>query len=301
MGLVVGSFLNVCISRLPRQESIIQPRSRCPSCHHPIRWRDNIPLVSWILLRGHCRDCGGRISARYPLVELATALWFALQAARLYTVILFYSTDQSLTGSSNAVFAICANLSIAVAGVFLIGLIFTDWQTGLLPNSLTWPGIFVGLLFVCVQAILLGPGEGQILLTPNSPKLTSAGATADPGNVFMTGPEALIMGRVAAVAGAALLLFAIRKLYKLLRHREGMGVGDIKLLAMITAFLGFWPAMLSLFLGAVGASLFGLYGTMRGHLDRSSKLPFGSFLGAGALLAAQVGDRLLDAYFRLLR
>lgn len=231
---------------------------------------------------------------------MATAVWFAIQAAHLYRVIWFYSADFPQAGSSNGAFAVIANLATTVAGALSVGLIVMDWETGLLPNAFTLSGVFAGLLFLCTQAIFLAPGEGQILLTPNSPKLTSVGATTDPGNIFMTGPEALILGRIAAVVGAVVLLLLVRRLYRLVRHRQGMGLGDVKFLAMITAFLGFWPAMLSLFFGVVGASLFGLFGLARGRLDRSSRLPFGSFLGIGALLTAQVGDRILEAYFRLL-
>ncbi|MDE1175413.1 MAG: prepilin peptidase [Edaphobacter sp.] len=301
LGLIFGSFLNVCISRLPGHESIVKPSSRCPHCHASIRWYDNIPLLSWILLRGKCRDCGQPISARYPLVELLTAIWFTIQAARLHTVIHFYFSPGTNGGSSYSAFAIIANLGVTIAGFLLIGLIFMDWETGLLPDSFTLTGVFLGLLLICTQAIFLAPGQDQILLTQNSPKLTSVGATADTGNLFMTGPEALILGRVLAACGAAILMLLIRQTYRAIRHREGMGLGDVKLLAMITAFLGFWPGMLSLFFGVLGASIYGIFQLARGRAGTSSKLAFGSFLAAGALIAAQVGDRIIDAYSQLLR
>jgi len=300
-GLIIGSFLNVCISRLPKHESIIQPGSHCPNCKTPIRWTDNIPLLSWLLLRGRCRKCKQAISPRYPIVESLTGVWFAIQASHLYNVVHFYFVAPTRDSSSSSAFAIIANISVTIAGVFLIGLLFMDWETGLLPDSFTITGSILGILLVCAQAVFLGPAEGQILLTRHSPKLTSAGATTDAGNVFMTGPEAMVLGRVFAVFGAALLLLLIRKTYKTLRHRDGMGFGDVKLLAMIVAFLGFWPGMLSLFLGVLGAAAYGLLKIARGQAEKSSKLAFGSFLAIGGLVTAQIGDRIIEAYTQLLR
>jgi len=300
VGLLFGSFLNVCISRLPRHESIVRPGSHCPKCKAPVRWYDNIPVISWLWLHGRCRDCEQPISPRYPFVELATAVWFAIQAARLYTVLMFYFSDSGHGSLSDAAFAIVANVGITVIGFFLIGLILMDWETGLLPDSLTLTGIATGLFFICIQAIFLGPNEGQVRLTHNSIKLSSPGGVTDSGNVFLTGPEALVGGRMLAICGVSLLLLAIRWLYRSLRHREGMGLGDVKLLAMIAAFLGFWPAILSLFLGVLGASIYAIFQLLRGRAGPSSKLAFGSFLGAAGLIVAQVGDRIIDAYSQLL-
>jgi leader peptidase (prepilin peptidase)/N-methyltransferase len=301
LGLIFGSFLNVCISRLPKHESVVHPRSRCPHCQHPIRWFDNIPLVSWVLLRGRCRDCQQPIPSRYPLVELACGIWFAIQAARLYTVVHFYFYDPSQTVSSSyAPLAIIANVAVTILGFLLIGLIVMDWQTGLLPDAFTLTGIAAGLFLICTQAIFLGPTEDQIVLT-RPIHITSAGATTNPGNVFLTGPEALIGGRLLAVVGVALFLMAIRWLYRKLRHREGLGLGDVKLLAMIAAFLGFWPAVLSLFVGAFAASVYAVFLLLRGKATATSKLPFGSFLAAAGLFAAQFGDRVIDAYSQMLR
>lgn len=300
LGLIFGSFLNVCISRLPQQASLVRPGSHCPECQAPIRWHDNIPVVSWFLLRARCRDCDQPIPWRYPLVELATAIWFAIQAARLHTVLEFYFSSH--TGpSSYAPFAIIANIATAILGFLLIGLMVMDWQTGLLPDSFTITGIMLGFGLICVQAVFLGPTQDQILLPENRIHLTSAGIPNDTGNVFLTGPEALIGGRILAALGAWLLLILIRLFYRKLRHREGMGRGDAKMLAMIAALLGFWPAMLSFFFGALAASIYGVYLVARGRAGTTSKLPFGSFLAAGGLIAAQVGDRIIDAYVRLLR
>ncbi|WP_255460595.1 prepilin peptidase [Edaphobacter albus] len=302
LGLIFGSFLNVCISRLPQRNSIVKPGSHCPECKAPIRWYDNFPVLSWLFLRGRCRDCNQPIPWRYPAVEMATAVWFTIQAARLHTILHFYFFNSGHNApSSYAPFAIITNLAVTILGFLLIGLMVMDWQTGLLPDSFTWTGIILGFVLICAQAIFLGPTEDQVLLTRNSIKLTSVGATTDPGNVFLTGPEALIGGRLLAIVGAALVLLVIRWLYRSIRHREGMGLGDVKMLAMIAALLGFWPSILSLFFGTLVASLYGVYLLVRGRAAGSTRLPFGSFLAAGGLLAAQIGDRIIDAYSQLLR
>ena len=192
-------------------------------------------------------------------------------------------------------------VGLAILGFLLIGLMVMDWQTMTLPDAFTLTGIAIGLFLVCTQAIFLGPNEDQVRLTKHSLHLTSPGGVTDNGNVFLTGPESLIFGRIAAICGAALLLLVIRWLYKAVRHREGMGLGDVKLLAMIAAFLGFWPAILSLFIGVFVASLYGVFLLIRGRAIATSKLPFGSFLCVGGLVAAVYGNRLIDMYIALLR
>lgn len=288
IGLLFGSFLNVCISRVPKRESIISPGSHCPQCDSPIRWYDNIPLLSWLLLRGRCRDCKKSIPLTYPVIELAVALWFAFQAKQI--AMAPFSTIQILE-----------IVAIAILGFLLIGLTVIDWQTFTLPDAFTLTGIAIALFIVCIQAIFLGPTEDQVLLTKHSLHLTSPGGVTDHGNVFLTGPESLIFGRIAAIVGAALVLLIIRWLYKALRHREGMGLGDVKLLAMIAAFLGFWPSILSLFIGVLLASIYGAILLIQGKAKRTTKLAFGSFLSIGGLISAQFGDRIINAYTALLR
>ena len=199
--------------------------------------------------------------------------------------------------SQEIIFAI----GLAILGFLLVGLMVMDWQTLILPDAFTLTGIAIGFFLVCIQAIFLGPGEDEVRLTKHSLHLTSPGGVTDHGNVFLTGPESLILGRIAAVCGAALLLLLIRWLYRALRHREGMGLGDVKLLAMIAAFLGFWPAVLSLFLGTLAAAFYGVVLLARGKAGVTSKLPFGSFLCVGGLVAALFGNRLIDRYIALLR
>ncbi|MBB5344162.1 leader peptidase (prepilin peptidase)/N-methyltransferase [Edaphobacter lichenicola] len=305
LGLLFGSFLNVCISRLPQRESIVHPRSRCPECEEPIRWYDNIPLLSWALLRGRCRDCHTTIPWRYPLVELAMGLWL-LSVARLFwdamhldTTIRANSiplpTEAQIIGYSLSL------VGVAILGFLLIGLMVMDWQTMILPDSFTLGGIAIALFLVCTQALFLGPNEDEVVLTKHHIQLTSPGGVVDRGNLFFTGPESLIFGRIAAVCGAALLLLLIRWLYKAVRHRDGMGLGDVKLLAMIAAFLGFWPAILALFLGTFAAAVYGVILLARGRAGATSRLAFGSFLSIGGLVSALCGNHLINMYIALLR
>jgi leader peptidase (prepilin peptidase)/N-methyltransferase len=296
-GLLFGSFLNVCLSRIPEGESVVRPRSRCRECGGTVRWHDNIPLLSWVLLRGRCRDCGGKISWRYPAVELATGVWFAAVVFRFFSVVSGTTGPISLESYVN-VWA--DGLGLAVLGFLLIGLAVMDWQRMVLPDAFTLSGILIALMLVCTEAIFLGPEEDQIHLTKHSLHLTSPGGVTDHGNVFLTGPENLIFGRIAAVCGAALLLLVVRWVYRAVRHREGMGLGDVKLLAMIAAFLGFWPAVVALFFGVLSASVYGVFLLARGRAGALSKLAFGSFLAVGGLFAAVFGDRLIAIYTALL-
>jgi leader peptidase (prepilin peptidase) / N-methyltransferase len=221
-------------------------------------------------------------------VELAVGLWFMLVAIQIHS-------------APSSVIYLIELLSLAILGFLLIGLVVIDWQTFTLPDAFTLTGIAIALFLVCTQAIFLGPTEDQVLLTRHSLHLTSPGGVTDHGNVFLTGPESLIFGRIAAIVGAALFLLIIRWLYKALRHREGMGLGDVKLLAMIAAFLGFWPSILSLFIGVLLASIYGVILLVQGKAKRTTKLAFGSFLSIGGLISAQFGDRIINAYTALLR
>jgi leader peptidase (prepilin peptidase) / N-methyltransferase len=298
LGLLFGSFLNVCISRLPLHESIVHPRSHCPRCSAPIRWHDNIPLLSWLLLQGRCRDCRQAIPWRYPLVELAIGLWFAVVAYRCFAA---WTTSTVPLSLENQIALILIGLGLGALGFLLIGLMVMDWQTLLLPDAFTLSGIAIAFLLIFVRAAFLGPTEDQVVLSNHHITLTSPGGVTDHGNLFFTGPESLIMGRIAAACGAALILLLIRWLYKALRHREGMGLGDAKLLAMIAAFLGFWPAVLALFFGVLLATVYALALLLRGKAVPTSKLAFGSFLALGGLLVAQFGNRLIDLYTAILR
>jgi leader peptidase (prepilin peptidase)/N-methyltransferase len=268
------------------------------ACGHSIRWYDNLPLLSWVVLRGRCRDCETRISWRYPAVELAVGLWFAICANDLFSLEL--AKVSRLSGPTTSEYVDVAGF--AILGFLLIGLMVMDWQTQRLPDAFTLTGIGIGFALTCVQAFFLSPGEGDILLnTTHQLRMSSPGSSASQGNVFMTGPEALILGRIAAIAGAALILLAVRWGYKALRKRDGMGLGDVKLMAMIAAFLGFGQAMLALFAGVIAASVYGILLLARRRASGSSKLPLGSFLAAGGLFAALLGPGILAWYVDLLR
>ena len=302
IGLLFGSFLNVCISRLPRGESIVKPRSHCLSCGHLIRWYDNIPLLSWLLLRARCRDCKAPIPWRYPLVELAIGVWFFKAGSQLWT---YWHVDTVSHGgviytASMSIFYSIEAISLAILGFLLIGLLVMDWQTYRLPDAFTLTGTAVGLFLVCVQAIFLAPGEGAVILADQHIRLRSPGAGAYEGNVFLTGPETLIFGRIAAIAGAALILLAVRWAYKAIRKRDGMGLGDVKLMMLIAAFLGFSQSLFALLAGVVTASLYVLILLVRGKAGGANRIPFGSFLAAGGLFAALFGQEIVTWYINLL-
>ena len=239
-GLCIGSFLNVCIYRLPRGESLVHPRSRCTTCGRTLSWFDNIPVVSWAVQRGRCRTCGQRVSVMYPAVEVVTALTFVL----LYA---FYGPTP--LGLVRTVFA-CA----------LIVLFVTDLQHRILPNSITLPGIVVG--FVC--SFFLPPGWRDAL--------------------------------IGIVVGGG-VLYAIAEAYYRVRGQEGLGMGDVKLLAMIGAFLGWKLVLLTLVLASFAGSLAGGALILSGRGDMKYALPFGTFLAVGALFAAMFGDPIVDWYF----
>lgn len=301
VGLLCGSFLNVCIARLPLGESVVTPRSRCPVCEHSIRWYDNLPIVSWLALRARCRDCRSPISWQYPAVELATAVWFALAISGFARMLFGAAPNPPYTTEEWVVTAIVA-LSTAILGFLLIGLMVMDWQTGLLPDAFTFGGVAAAFFLLCSQAIMLGPGEGQVVL--NSAKqlrLRSPGSFAAQGNVFLTGPESLIYGRIAAVVGVVLLLLAVRGAYKALRKRDGMGLGDVKMLAMIAAFLGIWPAILALFVAILTAAIYSITLIARHRATAQTRIAFGSFLAVGGLVSALYGERIVAAYSLLLR
>jgi leader peptidase (prepilin peptidase) / N-methyltransferase len=310
LGLLFGSFLNVCISRLPLHESIVHPRSRCTSCGHLVRWYDNVPLVSYFLLRARCRDCKTTISWRYPAVELAVGLWFAGLIVRWFEVISFsggihYLVNFAMERDIPTRLWVSQGMSIlvpAILGFLLIGLMVMDWQTQRLPDAFTLSGIGIGFLLLCVRAFFLAPGQGDIVLnTTHQLRMSSPGSSQAIGNVFLTGTEAMVLGRVTAICGAALILLVVRWVYRAARKQDGMGLGDVKLLAMIAAFLGFGQSLLALGIGVLAAAGYGVVLLAFRKAGKETKLPFGSFLAAGGLFAALFGASLVDWYLGLLR
>ena len=278
-GLVLGSFLNVLIARLPDDRSVVSPRSHCPRCKHPVRWYDNVPVVSYFVLRGRCRDCGAAISSVYPLVEAGTAAWFV---ASLYGPA--RDLAERLGNGEDLPDAIVQGLihhiGIAVLGWLLIGLAVTDWQTGLLPDEFTLGGAFVGLLFAATESFFVPPVRYKTFFTPE---------------------EVFIFHRFFGTVGAFLLLYLLGKAYHLIRKRPGIGRGDVKMLATIAAFLGFAPAILSLFAGVLLASVYAVVLLAQRKANATTPLPFGTFLAAGGLFASLAGPPLLEWYLGLFR
>jgi len=242
-GLMLGSFFNVCIARLPAGESIVSPGSRCPSCRTPITWYDNVPVVSYILLGAKCRACRAPISLRYPAVEIVTAIAFVLQGW-------MFGGDPLL---------LVQRLVLTSILIILFG---TDLDTQRLPNVLTLPGIAVGLAF----------------------------------SLFV--PPGLVDSAIGVALGAA-LLWMVRWGWKRATGVEGMGLGDVKMLAMIGAFLGWRQVWLVLFLSSLAGALIG--GVLMATRAKSfqSRLPFGTFLALAAYVASLTGDAIIRWYLSL--
>jgi leader peptidase (prepilin peptidase)/N-methyltransferase len=239
LGLTIGSFLNVCVHRIPRHESLMHPGSRCPRCGYALRWFDNIPIVSYALLRGRCRKCGEHIALRYPALEILTvALFLAHGATFGWTALLI------------------PRLLFACAMVVLFAI---DLEHHLLPDVITLPGIVLGLLFSTV----LPPGVIDAVI------------------------GVLIGGGVLWLIGEAYFRYS---------GQEGMGGGDVKMLAMIGAFLGWKLVLVTLVLSSVMGSLVGgiMIATKRGGMKYA--LPYGTFLALGALAASLAGVRMLEWY-----
>jgi leader peptidase (prepilin peptidase)/N-methyltransferase len=241
-GAVIGSFLNVCIYRLPRGLSIVWPASACPHCGRSLAWFENVPLLSYAALRGRCRTCSGSIAMRYPLVEALTAVMFALGW--------WYYGPGTL---------LAARL---LFGCALIVLFAIDLEHQLLPNVITLPGIIVG--FLC--SLVAGPGWMASL--------------------------------VGIVVGGGVLYLVAEGYYRL-RHEEGLGMGDVKMLAMIGAFLGWKLTLVALMFASVSGSIIGigLIAARRGSMNYA--LPFGTFLAIGAAVSATLGQPILTWYLKL--
>ena len=240
LGVCVGSFLNVCIYRLPRGQSLASPPSRCPSCGRGLRWYHNIPVVSWLVLRGRCAHCQAPISMQYPIIELVTALVW---------VLIVWTTPIG--------WLLASRLVLATA---LIVLFMIDLEHQLLPNRITLPGILVGFAFSFVAP----PGPFDSLL--------------------------------GIVLGGG-VLYGIAAAYYLVRKEEGMGMGDVKMLAMVGAFLGWKAVLLTLVLSSFAGAVIGMAMMALHKGNMRYALPFGTFLAVGALIAMIFGERLIAWYF----
>jgi leader peptidase (prepilin peptidase)/N-methyltransferase len=248
-GAVIGSFLNVCILRIPSGEAISRPPSRCPRCKNRIRFYDNVPLISYLLLLGRCRDCGGRISPRYFVVELLTAALF---------VALYYEFGLTLAFFTAVIF---------VGALIVVS--FIDLDARIVPDVISLPGILVGLLFSVV------------------------------GRYFINDPYELVPTPLSALLGVLIgggFLWITAWAYHAFTGIEGMGGGDIKLLAMIGAFLG-WPSIpVTLFLSCFTGSVIGIGVMIIKKVGRRYAMPFGPFLCLGALLYLFFGREWIDYY-----
>ncbi len=239
-GTIVGSFLNVCIHRLPRGESVVSPRSRCPGCGTPIHAWDNIPLLSFVILRGRCRTCGQPISWRYPLVEGLTGLLFALTVAR------FGPT------------ALAASSLLLVSALVIIAFVDLDHQ--IIPNVITLPGIPLGLL----------------------------------AGVIDGGP--LILDRILGALTGAGFLYLVLLYGGALYGQDAMGEGDLNLMALVGAFLGWKAVVVTLLVGCLSGSLVGVTLIALRRLGRRQHIPFGPFLALGALVSLLWGNALIAWY-----
>ncbi len=242
LGLAVGSFLNVCIHRLPRGESLTLPPSRCPACEYRLRWFDNIPVVSYALLGGRCRKCRTAISIRYPLVELATMALFVVHG--------------EVFGWSAL---LVPRLLFACAMIVLFAI---DLEHHLLPNVITLPAIALGL----ISSAVLPPGIVDALI------------------------GVLVGGGVLWLIGEAYFRYS---------GQEGMGGGDVKMLAMIGAFLGWKLVLVTLVLSSVAGSVIGLFVILIKRGGMKYALPYGTFLALGALVASLAGDQIVNWYVSL--
>jgi leader peptidase (prepilin peptidase) / N-methyltransferase len=266
MGALVGSFLNVVIHRIPRGESIVFPNSRCPACSNAIRPYDNIPIVSYTLLRGRCRTCQAPISIRYPAVELLTALlYFSVVFARGISV---------------------ATIFDLVFLTAIVALIFIDAEHMLLPNVITYPGIVLALVARLVLPILLGPTAFDDL-----PGL-SAGLFAG----FPLWASSVLAGVLGAIVGGG-SLWLVGWIWEKVRGVEAMGLGDVKMMFMVGAYLGWRLTILTIFIGVFAGSLVGI-GLVLYRRERNLQmlLPFGIFLGIGTVVALLMGSQIVNWY-----
>jgi leader peptidase (prepilin peptidase)/N-methyltransferase len=263
-GLLFGSFLNVVIYRWPREESIVLPASHCGSCGTPIKPYDNIPLLSYLVLGGRCRACKTKISIRYPAVEALTGLLFAAAC---------YVDGPSLRLVFDCVFIL-----------LVVPLVFIDADVQFLPAVITHPGLVFALVARVLEPNLFG-------LSPGGPGGAALGLSESPD---------WYVSLAGAAFGGALgggFLYVTSVLYWVVRRREGMGLGDVAMMCMVGAYLGWELTLLTVLLASVIGSLAGVsYMLVRGGRMDELRLPFGVFLGAGSIVALLAGPRLIAWY-----
>jgi leader peptidase (prepilin peptidase)/N-methyltransferase len=265
-GAAIGSFLNVVIHRVPRDESIVFPNSRCPSCGSIIAFYDNVPVLSYVALGGKCRACKKHISARYPAVELLGALLFVAVA---------WHDGLSVALPFDLIF--CAAV---------LALIFIDAEHMILPNAITYPGIAFALVARVLIPYLSGATHFDDLLS------LSHGALAD----LPLWTRSLIGAGIGALLGGG-SLWLMGWVWEKLRGVEAMGLGDVKMMFMVGAYLGWRLTILTIFTGVLGGSIIGVaIMAAQGKRDAQMLLPFGIFLGLGALVSLLFGSPIVDWY-----
>ena len=266
LGAMIGSFLNVVIHRLPREQSIVFPNSTCPRCSARIKAYDNIPILSFLILRGQCRACSAPISPRYPAVEALTAVLFA-----------------AVTWHDGLSFALPFDLAFTAA---MLALLFIDAEHMILPNAITYPGILFALITRAVIPYLAGPSHFDDL-----PQLITFFPPAWPVPLV-----SLIGAAIGALAGGG-SLWLMGFLWKKLRGVEAMGFGDVKMMFMVGAYLGWRLTILTILIGAFSGSLVGISLMLRrGSRNLQMMLPFGIFLGIGSIVSLLVGARIIAWY-----
>jgi leader peptidase (prepilin peptidase)/N-methyltransferase len=261
-GLALGSFLNVCIFRLPRHESVVTPRSRCPHCSQPIGWYDNIPVLSYLLLRGRCRRCHARISPIYPVVEM-------LAAGVLLLAFIQYGLSPAF-------------IKFGVFGLLLLILIFTDLRERRLPHAVTLLGMSLGLALSFIVPVDPRPLDWIL-------------------HHFGFFPETVFLSFAGAVTGALLgggLFYGVGEVFYRVTSVEGLGFGDVMLMLMVGTFLGIPLTLLTILIGSLLGTAVALPFEILSTRFRHHPWPYGSFLGAAALYASLGGNALLDAYLR---
>jgi leader peptidase (prepilin peptidase)/N-methyltransferase len=265
IGSVIGSFLNVVIHRVPNEESIVFPNSACPKCHSNIAAYDNIPVVSWLILGGKCRKCKNPISFRYPAVEILTGVLFTL---------VFWRLDLTPLLPVYLVFTAA-----------IISLIFIDAEHMILPNVITYPGIVLAFLVRLIFPLVFTANYFTDLNFPPFAKMN------------MPAWEISLIGALLGALAGGGSLFAIGKLWKLLRGVDGMGMGDVKMMLAVGALLGWRLTLLTLFLSAVTGAVGGiLFMAVTRKKDLQTQIPFGIFLGTATLIAMLFGDAIVHWY-----
>jgi leader peptidase (prepilin peptidase) / N-methyltransferase len=272
-GLLIGSFLNVVIYRVPKRESIAFPGSHCTACNVPIKPYDNIPVLSYAILGGRCRNCKSGISMIYPAVELLVAL--------LYIGVFFKVLNQYPDTGGRFWMALVADLLFIS---LIVPLVFIDLHYKLLPNVITYPG-----LALMIVMRVLAPDPWILSRTP--------------GLVAASGQHDWIRALVGVLIGAAVgggSLWLVRELYFRLRGLEGMGLGDVKMMLMVGAFLGWQLAMLTIFMASLLGSIIGILLIAARGGNMKMEIPFGVFLGPSAIIALFAGPGLIDWYLKML-